>query len=65
MKKQHPRIHLVYVPANCTSRLQLCDVALQRPFKSCIKQSFNDWAATAIAAQIKCGKVTGITEQLG
>lgn len=65
LKKQHPRIHLVYVPANCTSRLQLCDVALQRPFKSCIKQSFNDWAATAIAAQIKCGKVTGITEQLG
>jgi hypothetical protein len=63
LKKQHPRIHLVYVPANCTSRLQLCDVALQRPFKSCIKQSFNDWAATAIAAQIKCGEVTGITEQ--
>jgi hypothetical protein len=65
LQREHPRIHLVYVPANCTSRLQLCDVALQRPFKHCIKQSFNDWAADAIAAQIQGGQVTGIAEQLG
>jgi hypothetical protein len=64
LQKEHPRIHLVFVPANCTSKLQLADVALQRPFKSCIKQSFNDWAAAAIAEQIRAGEVTGIAAQL-
>ncbi len=65
MKREHPRIHLVYVPANCTSRLQLADVALQRPFKNCITQSFNAWAASTIAEQIRRGEVAGISAQLG
>lgn len=65
LNREHPRIHLVYVPANCTSKLQLADVALQRPFKSCITQSFNQWAATTIAAQIRQGEITGISSQLG
>ena len=62
---EHPRIHLVFVPANCTSKLQLADVALQRPFKSCITQSFNDWAAAAVAEQIQRGEITGLATQLG
>jgi hypothetical protein len=41
IKREHPRIHLTYVPPNCTSKLKLADVALQCPFKSCITQSFN------------------------
>ena len=65
LKREHPRIHLVFVPSNCTSKLQLADVALQRPFKSCITQSFSAWAAAAIAEQIRAGQVTGIAEQLG
>jgi hypothetical protein len=65
LKKEHPRIHIVYVPSNCTSKLQLADVALQRPFKSCITQSFNEWAATTIAEQLRGGEITGIASQLG
>ena len=65
LQREHPRIHLVFVPANCTSKLQLADVALQRPFKSCITQSFNNWAAAAVAEQIQQGEVTGIAAQLG
>jgi hypothetical protein len=65
LQKEHPRIHLVFVPANCTSKLQLADVALQRPFKSSIAQSFNQWAAASIAEQIRSGEVTGIATQLG
>lgn len=65
LKREHPRIHLVFVPANCTSKLQLADVALQRPFKSCITQSFNEWAAATIAEQIRTGEITGISSQLG
>jgi len=65
LQREHPRIHLVFVPANCTSKLQLADVVLQRPFKSCITRSFNDWAAAAVAKQIESGEVTGIAAQLG
>jgi hypothetical protein len=61
---EHPRIHLVFVPANCTSRLQLADVALQRPFKSYITQSFSEWAAGIIAEQIAKGEIIGISSQL-
>lgn len=64
LQSEHPHIHLVYVPANCTSKLQLADVALQRPFKSCISQSFNNWAASTIADQIRGGEITGISAQL-
>jgi len=65
LQREHPRIHLVFVPANCTSKLQLADVALQRPFKSCIAQSFNQWAAATVAEQIKSGEVIGLAAQLG
>lgn len=65
MKLEHPRIHLVFVPANCTSKLQLADVALQRPFKSSIRASFDEWAAATIAEQINKDEVSGITSHLG
>lgn len=65
LQKEHPRIHLVFVPANCTSKLQLADVALQRPFKSSITQSFNHWAAAVVAEQISRGEIVGIATQLG
>ena len=49
----HSRIHLVFVPARCTSKLQVADVALQRPFKNHIKNQFEDWAASVIREQIR------------
>ena len=61
---EHPRIHLVYVPANCTSKLQLADVALQRPFKHGVTQRFNQWAAEQVAEQIRAEKVAGIADLL-
>ena len=64
LRQRHPRIHLVYVPANCTSKLQPADVALQRPFKSYIRNQFNTWAASRIKEQIAGGleNVRGLTE---
>lgn len=64
LAREHPRIHLVYVPANCTSKLQLADVALQRPFKSCITHCFSEFAAATIAEQIRKGEITGISSHL-
>jgi hypothetical protein len=60
LRTKHPRIHLVYIPPNCTSKLQVADVALQRPFKHIITQQFNEWAGENVAEQIADGKVVGL-----
>jgi hypothetical protein len=64
LRTQHPRVHLVYVPANCTSKLQVADVALQRPFKHSITRRFNEWAVRQIQQQIQAGSVVGLAELL-
>jgi hypothetical protein len=65
MEKNHPLMHLVYVPANCTSHLQVADVALQKPFKSKIRNQFSDWAAEIIMKQALSGEITGLRAHLG
>jgi len=62
LRMQYPRIHLVFVPANCTSKLQVADVALQRPFKHGITSRFNEWAARQIRQQIQEENVVGLNE---
>ena len=64
LRTKHPRIHLVFVPPNCTSKLQVADVALQRPFKAAITASFNEWAALKIREQLKAGTAVGINNFL-
>lgn len=61
LRTHHPRIHLVFVPANCTSQLQVADVMLQRPFKHGIRQRFNTWAATVLKEQIDTDEIVGLT----
>ena len=65
MAKNHPLMHLVFVPANCTSHLQVADVALQKPFKSKIRNRFSEWAATIIREQALNGEITGLRASLG
>ncbi|MDO9333522.1 MAG: hypothetical protein Q7T57_03245 [Dehalococcoidales bacterium] len=64
LRTQHPRIHLVFVPANCTSKLQVADVVLQRPFKHVITQRFNEWASEVVLNQIAEGKIIGLNDSL-
>lgn len=40
IRRRYPWLHLLFVPANCTSKLQPCDVAVQRPFKAGVAASF-------------------------
>jgi hypothetical protein len=61
LRTKHPRIHLVFVPANCTSQLQVADVLLQRPFKHGIRQRFNIWAATVLKEQIDKDDIIGLS----
>ena len=65
LRTHHPRVHLVFIPANCTSKLQVADVALQRPFKSSIRRSFEAWAAGVLHQQMVDGGVVGLKEHFG
>ena len=64
MRTSFPKIHLVYVPPNCTSQLQVADVILQRPFKHALRKCFNKWAAELIREQIRDGTPLGLAPYL-
>lgn len=64
LRTHHPRIHLVFVPANCTSQLQVADVVLQRPFKHGIRKRFNEWAARIIQDQVDSDDILGLSPYL-
>lgn len=64
LRMHHPRIHLIFVPANCTSQLQVADVVLQRPFKHGIRRRFNEWATRIIQEQVDQDDILGLTPYL-
>lgn len=64
IRTHHPRVHLVYVPPSCTSKLQVADVILQRPFKHALRQEFNMWAAEILREQIRQGDLLGLNPYL-
>jgi hypothetical protein len=53
MKANYPHIHVLYIPANCTSIYQPADVILQRPFKHAFRQEFNKYTMSMIANEIE------------
>jgi hypothetical protein len=53
MKKHHPEIHLLFIPANCTSIFQPADVRLQRPFKHAFHQEFNQYTMGVISKKLE------------
>lgn len=61
LRSNFPHIHLVFVPPNCTSKLQVADVMLQRPFKHGIRQRFNVWATRTLKQQIDAEEIIGLS----
>ena len=62
--KKYKFINLVFVPANCTSELQVADYVLNRPFKHGITRRFNEWASNIILKQLESNKLVGLKEHL-
>jgi DDE superfamily endonuclease len=54
-------IHLVFVPPNCTSKLQVADVILQRPFKHGVRRRFTEWATDILQQQIESDDLIGLS----
>ena len=46
-------IHMVYVPASCTDRLQPLDLSVNPSFKLNMKNCFEDWYSGEVAEQLK------------
>ena len=55
IKGAYPTYHLLFVPANCTSKAQPADAGLQRPFKNAITNAFNAWMTDEIHLTVKSG----------
>ncbi|CAM6129934.1 unnamed protein product [Calypogeia fissa] len=52
LKKTYPLICLLFIPGGCTSKLQPCDLVLQRPFKCAVHQNFMKFAVNTMARQM-------------
>ena len=53
MKDNSSHVHVLYIPANCTSIYQFADVILQRPFKHIFRQEFNKYTMSMITNEIE------------
>lgn len=51
MKAEYPWITLLYVPAGCTGKLQICDTVMNYPFKNKGKQQ----AVAFVCYKVKMG----------
>jgi hypothetical protein len=52
IRKYYDNILLVFIPPNCTSKLQVADVALNYSFKHGIKYRYDEWAGLEIYKQL-------------
>jgi hypothetical protein len=64
MKKNHPKIHLLFIPTNCTSIFQPADVILQRPFKHAFRQEFNKFTMEVITNQLEGAQVIKVDTKM-
>jgi DDE superfamily endonuclease len=56
LKNEHSNwLCVVFVPANCTSKLQPADVILQRPMKAAFRSNFNMWLCRRLQEQFEAG----------
>ena len=53
IKDNYSHVHVLYIPANCTSIYQPADVILQRPFKHIFRQEFNKDTMSMITNEIE------------
>ena len=53
LKKEYPKYHFLFIPANCTTVIQPADVLiLQRPFKHNVSNKFTNWSTEQIVSQL-------------
>jgi hypothetical protein len=53
-QKFNSNILLIYIPANCTSELQVADIALNYSFKCGVRNRYESWATENMMKQLDC-----------
>lgn len=56
MKEKHQNMRLVFIPPNCTSKLQVADTHLNFPFKRGIRNRFNAYTVETMMKQLENGE---------
>ena len=49
-------ILVVFVPANCTDKLQPLDLSVNKSFKNEMRKNFVEWYSSCVAKELKSGK---------
>ena len=52
IKNHYLKIHILYIPANCTNIYQYADIIFKRLFKHIFRQAFNKYTIEAITKQL-------------
>lgn len=52
----YPRLILIFIPKNCTSKLQPLDVGVNGPFKKTLKSHVMQWISDYAGEQLEAGK---------
>lgn len=55
LRREYPFIKVNMVPAGCTSKCQIADICLNRPFKVCMKKAFMKYATEDVLQQLRDG----------
>jgi len=58
MKEEYPHLIILFVPGGTTSKFQLVDTGLNRPFKVAVKATYHLWYAQNVGQQLQ-GHVVG------
>src|ERR1700722_8903543 len=65
MRDNHKNIELVFIPPNCTSKLQVADVALNYSFKHGIKIRYEEWVTQELYKQLQTNQRLNIETNMG
>ena len=53
MKEHFPWIHIVFVPAGCTGKAQVCDLVVQKKLKDLVCKKAQGYIASEVHSQLK------------
>ena len=56
MKQYYPFIHIVFVPAGCTGKFQVCDLVVQKKLKDVVCKQAQGYIASEVLQQLKTRK---------
>lgn len=62
MRLHYPDILVLYVPPNCTGKLQPQDVVVQKPLKGGIKAAFREYQVTKFREAVRTGNYTALCD---